>query len=173
MTASKPGTVRTVASIVIKGTIDAVWREITKTDELQGCFYNALMDTPGLRPGAPLRMRSGDRRFTFVVGEVLEFDPPRRFSHTFQSTMYDDPPCKVTYILEEVEGGVKFTLLSEDVPAGTKTAKDMAKGNAFILKTLKEIVETGRPAFGTRLMYALMAPMSFMLPKKLRSENWT
>jgi uncharacterized protein YndB with AHSA1/START domain len=151
--------------------VAAVWEEITRTDGPQGCFYNSLMDTPGLRPGAPVRMRSLDKKFTFVVGEVLEFDPPRKFSHTFRFADSEDPPCKVTYLLEPTEGGVRFTLISEDVPAGTKTEKNMAGGNKFILKTLKEIVETGRPALGTRILYAMMPWMSFMLPKRLRSEN--
>jgi len=48
----------------------------------------------------------------------------------------------------------------------------MMKGGDFILKNLKAIVETGRPPFGTRLMYAMFGAMEFVLPAKTKSENW-
>ncbi len=165
-------TTRTVAKVFIKGRVEDVWREITKTPEPQACFFNAIMDVPALRPGAPLRMRSKDRKYTFVVGEILEFDPPRRFSHTFRLTNRDDPECRVTYVLEPVEGGVEFTLISDGVPVGTPTEKDMAGGNRAILRTLKQVVENGRPSLGTRILYAVLPAMSFLLPKQMRSENW-
>ena len=36
------------------------------------------------------------RQFDWTV-EVTEFDPPRRFAHTFRFTQYDDPECTVLY----------------------------------------------------------------------------
>jgi hypothetical protein len=111
-------------------------------------------------------------RFTLVVGEVLEFDPPHRYAHTFRFTTYDDPPCRVIYDLKEVAGGTEFTLTIEDMPAGSKTARGMTKGGTSIVETLKAIIERGRPALGTRMMYAMMGVMEGMLPKKARSENW-
>ena len=74
--------------------------------------------------------------------------------------------------LVEVEGGVEFTLTAEGVPVGTKTAKQMAGGADFIVKTLKAIVETGRPPLGTRILFnvfKLAAPFS---PKSTLSDNW-
>ena len=56
--------------------------------------------------------------------------------------------------------------------AGTKTAKDMERGGPFIVKTLKAIVETGRPPLGTRLLYVLFGLLGPFTPKKCRSENW-
>jgi uncharacterized protein YndB with AHSA1/START domain len=165
-------TERAVFKVFIRGTIDAVWREITKTHEPQGAVFNAQLHTPGLKPGAPMRMRTKSGRYTMVVGDVLEFDPPRRFSHTFRFTQYDDPPCRITYDLREVEGGVEFTLTCDDIPKGTKTAKDMQQGGTMIVNTLKAIVETGRPTLGTRMMYAMFSVMEFVLPKRARSENW-
>ena len=161
-----------VAKIFIEGSIDAVWNEITKTDELQGAMFNMRLHTDGLRLGGHIRMRTADGKYTGVVGEILEFDPPHRYAHTFKFTNYNDPPCKVLYELEEVSGGVEFTLTAEDVPVGTKTEKQMRGGADFIVKTLKAIVETGRPPLGTRalfLVFKLMAPFS---PKATLSENW-
>ena len=116
-------TKRLVAKIFIAGSIDDVWNEITKTDELQGAIFNMRLHTDGLKMGGQIRMRTDDGRYTGVVGEILAWDPPHRYGHSFKFTNYDDPPCYVFYDLVEVEGGVEFTLTAEGVPVGTKTAK--------------------------------------------------
>jgi uncharacterized protein YndB with AHSA1/START domain len=152
--------------------VEDVWREITKTDAVQGCMFNMRLHTPGLRPGAPIQMRTKSGKYTGVVGRVLEFDPPRRYSHTFKFTNYDDPECKVTYELVEVAEGVEFMLTIDDMPAGTRTAKQMKQGGTMIVNTLKAIVESGRPSFGTRLLYVLFAGMEPFSPKKMRVEHW-
>jgi len=165
--------IRLVSRIVIKGRIEDVWREITKTDEPQQAFFNAQMHALSFAPGSPIQMRTPDNKYTSVVGEILEFDPPRRLSHTMKFTPYDDPYCRVIYDLKEVDGGVEFTLTSEDVPAHSKTAKDMTRGGEFIVKTLKAIVENGKPTLGTRILYSvfgLLGPV--MTPKQCRVENW-
>lgn len=166
-------TERAVFKIFIRGTIEAVWREITKTDAPLGCFFNMWLDTPGLKPGAPIRLRTKSRKYTGAVGDVLEIEPPHRYSHTFRFTQYDDPPCKVTYELKAVEGGVEFTMILDDLPKGTRTAKQMTQGGTMIANTLKAIVETGRPPFGVRILYSLVFPLvEPFSPKSTRSENW-
>ena len=60
----------------------------------------------------------------------------------------------------------------EDVPTGTKTAKQMMQGNRLIVNTLKAVVETGRPSFGVRLLYRLFRLLEPLSPKRTRSENW-
>lgn len=165
-------TVRLVSKIHIRGRIEDVWREITKTDEPQLAFFSGQMHRLSLGPGSPVQMRTADNKYTSVVGEILEVSPPHRFSHTMKFTAYDDPYCKVTYDLKEVGDGVEFTLTSEDIPAGTRTAKDMTRGGDFIVKTLKQIVEDGRPALGTRLLYRLFGLLAFMTPEKCKAEHW-
>jgi hypothetical protein len=168
-----PDTERAVFKVFIRGSVDAVWREITKGDEPQGCFFNMWMETTGLRPGAPIRMRTKNRKYTGAVGDVLEIDPPRRYSHTFRFTQFQDPPCTVTYELKPVEGGVEFTMTLDQLPKGTKTAKQMLQGGTMIVNTLKAIVETGRPPFGVRVLYAVVFPMAELFsPRITRSENW-
>jgi uncharacterized protein YndB with AHSA1/START domain len=165
-------TEKVVYKIFIKGSIQDVWREITKTNEPQKCMFNMRLDTDGLRPGGQMRMRSPNGKLTGVVGEVLEFDPPHRYVTKFRFTAYDDPPAKVIHELKEVPGGVEYTLINEDVPAGTKTAKQMKQGGNLIVNTLKAVVETGRPSFGVRLLYLLFKLLGPMQPKRCRSENW-
>ncbi len=159
-----------VFKVVIKGSIHDVWREITRTDAPIACFFNTRMDTPMLAAGSKLAMRTKDGRDTGVVGEILEVKPPTRFSHTFKFTRYDDPLCKVTYDLREVEGGTEFTLTIDDMPLGTKTAKEMSQGGAMITSILKSVIETGKPSLGIRLAFWFFG--LFPVPKQCRSVHW-
>lgn len=162
-----------VFRIVVNAPIERVWREITKTGEAQGAVFNAWLHTRGgLVPGAPMQMRTGSGKHTIVVGEVVECTPPRRYVHTHRFTQYDDPVCQVSYELEPVPGGVQVTLRVTGVAAGSKTAKDMAGGGTMIVNSLKAICETGRPAFGTRAMYAMFSALEFVLPARTKTEHW-
>lgn len=165
-------TERAVFKVHIRGTIEAVWREITKTDEPQGAFFNMQLHTPGLAVGAPMRMRTASGKYTGAVGEVIEFEPPHLYAHTFGFTHLDDPECIVRYRLEEVEDGVNFTLELENMPKGAKSTKQMTRGGTMIVNTLKRIVETGRPALGTRMLYRMFRVMEPMTPKKSLTTNW-
>lgn len=167
-----PATETAVFRIFIKGSIQAVWHEITKTDEPQQCFFNNRLHTDGLKVGGKVRMRTANGKYTGVVGRIVEFDPPRRYSHTFKFTNIDDPECTVIYDLAEKDGGVEFTLTIENLPVGTKTAKQMTQGGTMIINTLKSMVENGRPSFGTRALFTLFRVLEPMSPKKCLSENW-
>ena len=163
---------RAVFKVVINGPIDAVWREITKTDSVQRAMFNMRLHTPGLKPGAPFQMRSKDGKIVGIVGEVLEFDPPRRYVTTFRFTRFDDPPCRIIYELKEVPGGTEFVMTLEDLPPGTVTSKQMVQGGDLIIKTLKSLVETGKLPLGTQMLYAMFALLGPLAPKKTRAENW-
>jgi hypothetical protein len=165
---------KAIFRITIAGTMEAVFRELTKTGEPQGAVFNSMMtlDAPGLVRGRKLQMRTVSGKHAVVIGEVVEHVAPTRFAHTHRFTQHDDPFCTVVYDLKKVEGGVEVTLTVENIPAGTGTEKEMMKGGDFILKNLKAIVETGRPPFGTRLMYAMFGALEFVLPARTKSEHW-
>ena len=165
-------TSKSIAKIFISGSIQDVWREITKTGEAQKCFFNNVMHRTGLRPGAVVQMRSVSNKYVGVVGKILEIDPPHKFSMTFKFTNFDDPECKVTYLLKEVEGGVEFTLISEDIPVGTKTEKQMRSGANLIVKVLKDTIEKGQPSLGVRMLFGLFKLLEPMSPAKCKVENW-
>jgi Activator of Hsp90 ATPase homolog 1-like protein len=161
-----------VFRIFIRADIRRVWHELTKTGEAQGAVFNAWLHSTGLSPGAPMQMRTGSGRHVIVDGAVEVFEPPHRFVHSHRFTQFDDPPCRVSYELKPVGEGVEVTLRVSGLPAGTRTAKSMASGGHTIVKTLKAICETGRPPFGTRLMYRMFDALEFVLPAKTRSEHW-
>lgn len=163
---------KAVYRIVIDGSQEAIFRELTATGRPLPAIFNARMHTTGLNPGGRMQMRTGSGKKVIVDGEVLEFDPPHRFAHTHRFTMMDDPVCKVTYELKPVAGGVEVTLTVDDLPLGTKTAKSMEPGATEILENLKKIVEQGQVSLGTRIKYALMDAMEFALPGRTKAENW-
>lgn len=156
----------------IDASLEDVWAEITRTDAPIAAFFNSRMDTRRLGPGSRLAMRSPDGKYTGVVGEILECNPPHRFAHTFKFTQFEDPECKVRYDLVAEDGGVRFTLTIEDLPAGTRTEKQMVRGGTMIVNTLKSVLETGRPSTGTRFLFLLFKLTAFATPKKCRSEHW-
>jgi uncharacterized protein YndB with AHSA1/START domain len=163
---------QTMFRVRIRASLEAVWRELTKQGEPQAAIFNAWLTAQALTPGSMLQMRTGSGRHTLVIGRVTDFTPPHRFAHTFRFTQYDDPECEVIYELKDLGGEVECTLTLINLPMGTKTAKDMSSGGQVIVNTLKTLLETGCPAFGTRVLYWLFAHMEFVLPKRTRSEHW-
>lgn len=163
---------RSYFKIQIDAPVEKVWATLTRTDTVLPFFFNGVCRTPGLAPGAPIRMVSKDGKYTSVVGDVIEFEPPHRYAHTFRFTNLDDPPCVVRYLLEEKDGGTEFTLINENVPKGTKSEKYMTQGGAFITQNLKALVETGKPTGSGRFALFMMGLFAPFTPKQSRSENW-
>lgn len=165
--------------VVIEAPIEAVWREITRTDAPILCLFNnrMVLGRAGLVPGSKLAMRTPDSKYTGVVGTILACDPPRRFAHTFRFTNLDDPECTVTYELKAIPGkkgpATEFTLTVDDMPLGTKTAKQMTSGGSMIVNTLKAVMETGKPTFGVRVIFGIIKVVTpIATPKKCLSEHW-
>jgi len=167
-----PDSAPSLFQVFIRGSLEAVWHEITRQDQPIPAFFNSQLHAGKLAPGSRIAMRTPDGNYTGVVGEILEIIPLKRFSHTFRFTNLEDPPCKVIYDLEQAEGGVKFTLTIVDLPVGTKTAKQMVQGGKMIVSTLRSVIETGKPSFGTRMLFVLFKLMQPFSPKACRSENW-
>ena len=164
---------RAIYKVIIEAPIDVVWSELANQGDTRPFFFNSTLETTALEAGAPYRMVSKKRKSVAVVGEILELDPPHRLVQTFRFTQYDDPPCKVTYLLKEVPEGTEFQLITEDVPAGTKTEKSMADGGSFIVNNMKAWIETGKPTFSGRLILTMIDVMEPFAPKATRIEHWS
>ena len=161
-----------VFKIRIRGSVDDVWREITKTNEVQGVMFNMKLDST-LKVGERAHYLSPDGKYTGIVGEVLEFEPPHRYAHSFRFTNYEEPGCNVLHEVEEVgDGQVEYRMTCTEMVADTKTTKQMTRGGDMIAKNLKTIVETGKLPFGTRVLYGIFALTAPFSPKKTLTENW-
>jgi uncharacterized protein YndB with AHSA1/START domain len=81
------------------------------------------------------------------VGEVLEFDRPRRLSYTFNHVLKDDmqnaEPTKVVFALEPHGHLVKLTLTHEGFAGANNLLDGISKGWPAILSSLKSLLETG------------------------------
>lgn len=164
---------RAVYKVLINAPIEIVWSELVNTQKPRPFFWNSTWDTPGaLKAGSPYRMLSKDKKVVAVIGDIIEMEPPRRMTTSFRLTALDDPVSRVTYELKETPQGVEFSLITENVLAGSKSEKSMASGARFIVENFKAFVETGKATFGARMTLAMMDLMAPMAPKALRSENW-
>lgn len=159
-------------SIVIDAPVAAVWSELTRLDGRQRPMMDTVLDST-LEPGAPLYYRSPDGKRVFIVGRVVDVDPPYLLSHTQQLTMRDDPPTLVTWRLEEVDGGTRVTLRHTGWLAETKDLEKVDGTWAMILPELKRFLETGDISRKLKLQYALMRAFMWAMPAKTRAENVT
>ena len=82
------GADKAIYRVVIDAPIDRVWSELVKTDEVLPFFFGSVCRTPtgSIEVGKPMAMRTPNDKYTGVVGKVLEFDPPHRYSHTLMFT---------------------------------------------------------------------------------------
>lgn len=159
--------------VFINAPREIVWNTLVKTDEALPFFFGSVCETKhGLRPGTNYRMVSANRKVAMVVGEVLRFEPPHVYSHTFTMTNIDEPPVTVTYTLVDKDGGTEFELRIDNLVPGSKLAKEMISSQGFIASNLKAICERGKPAFTGR-MVGLLGPVFARFAKKTQSvENW-
>jgi len=157
----------------IDAPIATVWSTLVATDKALPFFFGSICQTKdGLKVGAKYRMVHTNNKLAMVVGEVLSFDPPHLYSHTFQMTNIDEPPCKVAYELVEKEGGTEFSLTIENAIEGGKLIKEMVSGQGFIGDNLKAVCETGKPAFSGRMVGLLGPLFGLIAGKAQRIENW-
>lgn len=164
---------KAIFKVLIHGTAEQVFHELTKTDELQKAIFYCRMHADRFEPGETVSMRSPDGKNVAMIGKIIEYTPHTRFVHTLKFTSYDDPECTVVYDIAPKEGGVELTLTVENMPMGTKTAKNMAQGGTMICNNIKAIVETGKPTFMYRtVLHALIKLAGLFTPKKCRTEKW-
>lgn len=164
---------KTIHRTLINAPIETVWSILVATDKPLPFFFGSVCDTrDGLKPGAKMRMVHPNGKIAMVVGDVLAFEPPHLYSHTFQMTNLDDAPCKVTYALREVEGGTEFDLIIENAIEGSELHKQMLGAQTFISTNLQRLAETGKPAFSGK-MVTLMSPIIALFSKsQQRIEHW-
>lgn len=157
-------------SIDIKAPIERVWREITKQGEKQRAMFDTMLEAQ-FAPGGSLRYRSVDGKHTYIWGDVLESEPPRRLVHTFAFSNLDEAPTVVTWELEQRGDVCHLTVTHSRFPGETKTLKSVSKVWPQILGRIKAVLERGDVPMGARMQYAMMRAMSFMQPKSLKTES--
>jgi uncharacterized protein YndB with AHSA1/START domain len=147
-TMTEPALATQVYAVFIKATPEQVWAAITTPEFTQKYFYGShITITADTFQGLNA---DGD---DLVRGSVLEWDPPRRLSHSW-SAQYDpatatEPESRVTWELEAQDGGItKLTVVHDRLEASPNTAQSVAGGWSYVLSGLKTLLETGEPLQG-------------------------
>jgi uncharacterized protein YndB with AHSA1/START domain len=158
-----------VYRVYINASPQAIWDAITKPEWTERYGYGMRV-AYDLRAGGAYRaltsddMKQAGKDMGFEVpdigvdGEVIEADPPRRLVQTWRMLM--DPEVaaegftRLTHEIEEGKAGVtKLTVIHEveNAPklaallAGEQEAEGAGGGWAWVLSSLKTLLETGAP----------------------------
>jgi uncharacterized protein YndB with AHSA1/START domain len=156
-----------VYRVYIKATPQAVWDAITKPEwtEKYGYGGRSVYD---LRPGGAYRgytsdamkkagaARGGQVPDLAIEGEVIEVDAPRKLVLTWHMVMDEGTTAekftRLTYEIEETQGGVtKLTLIHDlegapkvaQILSGTWESQGAGGGWSWVLSDLKTLLETG------------------------------
>ena len=145
MTTTMPTALTTqVYQVFIRATPEAIWEAITTPEFTEKYFHGSRISTTpaGRRSRGPDGEVRGD-------SPVLEFDPPRRLVHGWQS-LYDpelaeEEPSRVTWEIELQDGGYcKLTVTHDQLEGAPKTAENVyGEGWMFVISNLKTLLETG------------------------------
>ena len=85
---------RLVAKVTIRGSVEAVWRELTKNNEPQAAVFNAWLHAQSFLPGARLQMRTGDGRNVAGGGQRGRFRSAAALRSHVPLPQYDDPGAR-------------------------------------------------------------------------------
>jgi uncharacterized protein YndB with AHSA1/START domain len=128
----------------IETTPEKLWEALTSSEFSKRYWFNTELKTDW-KIGSPFALVMDG--ITTDVGEVLEFDRPRRLSYTFKhvldAEMRNERPSKVVFALEPHGKLVKLTLTHEGFVEGSKLLDGISKGWPAILASLKTMLETG------------------------------
>lgn len=158
-------------SIEIAAPIEDVWAEITRLKGVQRALMDTVLETT-FQPGDPLRYKSPDGKRTFIVGRVVEVQAPVLLAHTQVLTTRDYAPTLVTWRLAATPAGdtvvsVTHTGWSDDA----KRTDSVDSTWAWILRELKNVMESGRVARSTAVKYGLMRAFMWAMPAKTKTER--
>jgi uncharacterized protein YndB with AHSA1/START domain len=139
----KPATVYT---IYIAATPEQVWQALTSAEFSRKYFFGNAVEVD-LKIGGAYIVRAPDGAL-HISGEVLECDPPKKLSITFNvnwpELVEKLGPTLVTYEIEPAGDAVRLTMTeSHDRPLSDDILSGGREGWPAILSSLKSLLETG------------------------------
>ncbi len=126
--------------IYIRTTPQKLWEALTDPD-MRPKFWFGRRSESDWKTGSKHVLTAPDGSIDFQ-GEVLESDPPRKLTYTFETA---SPTTNVTYLLEPVEDSVRLTVTHDGFPDDSQQRKGVSNGWPAILSALKSLLETGEP----------------------------
>jgi uncharacterized protein YndB with AHSA1/START domain len=132
-----------VYTIYIASTPEKVFKALTDTDATAK-FWFGHAAASNWKVGSPIDFHR-EGKLT-LRGQIIENDPPRRLSYTFQP-MHEphngsEQPSRVVFDLEQQKDQVKLTVTHDDFVEGTKMFAGISQGWPLVLSSLKSYLET-------------------------------
>jgi uncharacterized protein YndB with AHSA1/START domain len=136
----------TVYVIYIASTPEKVWQALTTAEFSRKYFFGNAVEVD-LKIGGAYIVRPPDGS-VHISGEVVECDPPRKLSVTFNvnwpALIEKLGPTLVTYEIEQTGNAVKLTMTeAHDRPIDDDILSGGRQGWPAILSGLKSLLETG------------------------------
>ncbi len=145
MAAQEPPT--HVYTVLIRATPEQVWQGLTDPAFTRQYYFGTSVRSDW-QVGAPFTYTQDDGTVV-IEGTILEIDPPWRLVTTFSAkwdeATAEDPPSRVTYLLEAMGQVTKLTITHDGFGAATTTFQQVGGGVPLIASSLKTLLETGRP----------------------------
>jgi uncharacterized protein YndB with AHSA1/START domain len=134
-----------VYTIYIASTPEKVFKALTDTDATAK-FWFGNAATSDWMIGSPIEFHREGK--LILQGKILENDPPRRLSYTFQS-MHEpyngaEPPSRVVMDLEKQKDQVKLVVTHDHFQEDSKVFAGISQGWPLVLSSLKSYLEANR-----------------------------
>jgi uncharacterized protein YndB with AHSA1/START domain len=133
-----------LASVEIAASPERVFLALASKEIVDWWVRPGVFDTREwsgeVRVGGRWRASGLARGKPYVLeGEFLEVDPPRKLVHTWHLAGAAGAPTKVTYLLEQFDGGTRVTVRHSGFPGGESCA-NTSMGWETSLQRLAEIL---------------------------------
>lgn len=138
-------TQRIVHISYIKTSRPALWQALTDPDLTERYWGRTRLESDW-KVGAKLfYRRAGEVTDEHVI---LAIEPPRLLTHSFHPVFgefKDEPPSRVTFLLDQSGEVVRLTVVHDEFPPHSKVYPACREGWPMILSSLKTLLETGVP----------------------------
>lgn len=136
-----------VYTVFIRTTPERIWEMLTTAEGTSRYWHGSYVRSEWT-PGSEVVWQSEDGETTWIRGEVLECDPPRRLVHTFDKKWDEgepEAPSRVTWEIEQDGELCRLVMVHDEM--GPDTADQVTRPNGWplILSGLKTVLETGQP----------------------------
>jgi uncharacterized protein YndB with AHSA1/START domain len=120
-----------------------VWDALTTKATIDR-YYMAPVRTLELKQGGKISYGTADAEV--IAGTVLEYDPPKKFRHTFRFAGDSESTTTVTYAVTPVGPSMcNLTITHTGFQEKDQTYADVSTGWPVIASSLKTLLETGKP----------------------------